>query len=91
MGLLRQDTVIEEKAVLRLIKVPLFGCQCDVLISFTYNLDAAALPCKVNREEHGEVPQEFMRWVFGGERKLIWRVRRRHSEAALYQNEPMRW
>jgi len=39
---------------------------------------------KVNREEHGEVPAEFRRWVFAGGRKLKGLVRRREAEGRLY-------
>ena len=41
--LLRQDTQIAERAVLRLINVPLTDGQFDVLVSFTYNLGGGAL------------------------------------------------
>lgn len=54
--LLRQDAVIAERAVLRLIKVPLTDGQFDALVSFTFNLGGGALQRstlrrKVNREE----------------------------------------
>ena len=73
--LLRQDAQIAERAVLRLINVPLTDGQFDALVSFTYNLGGGALQCstlrrKINREEHAEVPEQFMRWVWAGGRKL---------------------
>ena len=73
--LLRQDAQIAERAVLRLINVPLTNGQFDALVSFTYNFGGGALQrstlCrKINREEHGEVPEQFMRWVWAGGRKL---------------------
>ena len=87
--LLRQDAVIAERAVLRLINVPLTDGQFDALVSFTYNLGGGALQRstlrrKINREEHGEVPEQFMRWVWAGGRKLKGLVRRRAAEAGLY-------
>ncbi|WJW80324.1 lysozyme [Bartonella sp. TP] len=88
--LLRQDAQIAERAVLRLINVPLTDGQFDALVSFTYNLGGGALQRstlrrKINREEHAEVPEQFMRWVWAGGRKLKGLVRRRAAEAGFYQ------
>jgi lysozyme len=63
--------------------------QFDALVSFTYNLGGGALQRstlrrKINREEHGEVPEQFMRWVWAGGRKLKGLVRRRAAESELY-------
>ena len=87
--LLRQDAQIAERAVLRLINVPLTDSQFDALVSFTYNLGGGALQRstlrrKINREEHAEVPEQFMRWVWAGGRKLKGLVRRRAAEVGLY-------
>lgn len=88
--LLRQDAQIAERAVLRLINVPLTDGQFDALVSFNYNLGGGALQRstlrrKINREEHAEVPEQFMRWVWAGGRKLKGLVRRRAAEAGLYE------
>ncbi|EJF85550.1 lysozyme [Bartonella rattimassiliensis] len=88
--LLRQDAQIAERAVLRLINVPLTDGQFDVLVSFIYNLGSGALQgsilrCKNNREEHAEVPEQFMSWVWAGRRKLKGLVRGRYAECLLYQ------
>ncbi len=88
--LLRQDAVIAERAVLRLISVPLTDGQFDALVSFTYNLGGGALQRstlrrKINREEHADVPEQFMRWVWAGGRKLKGLVRRRKAEIIVYQ------
>jgi len=87
--LLRQDAQIAERAVLRLINVPLTDGQFDALVSFTYNLGGGALQRstlrrKINREEHAAVPEQFMRWVWAGGRKLKGLVRRRAAESHLY-------
>lgn len=87
--LLRQDAQIAERAVLRLIDVPLTDGQFDALVSFTYNLGGGALQRstlrrKINREEHAEVPEQFMRWVWAGGRKLRGLVRRREAESMRY-------
>ena len=87
--LLLGDVAIAERSVCRLIKVPLEDCQFSALTSFTFNLGGAALQRstlrqKVNRGEHGEVPDEFRKWVYAGGRKLKGLVRRREVEATLY-------
>lgn len=88
--LLREDVQAAESAVLRLISVPLSDGQFDALVSFTFNLGSGALQRstlrrKINREEHADVPAEFLRWVWAGGRKLKGLIRRREAEAALYQ------
>ena len=87
--LLRKDVRIAERAVLRLISVPLTDGQFDALVSFTFNLGAGALQRstlrrKVNRSEHEGVPAELMKWVWAGGRKLPGLVRRRQAEGLSY-------
>lgn len=89
--LLRQDAQIAERAVLRLINVPLTDGQFDALASFTYNLGGGALQRstlrrKINREEHADVPEQFMRWIWAGGRKLKGLVRRRAAETQFYNS-----
>lgn len=81
-ALLHCDVGLAERAVLRLITVPLADGQFDALISFTFNLGAGALQRstlrrRVNREEHREVPEEFGKWVWGGGRWLPGLLKRR--------------
>lgn len=88
-ALLRQDVQAAERAVLRLITVPLTDGQFDALVSFTFNLGAGALQRsalrrKVNRGDHAAVPAEFWKWVWAAGRKLEGLVRRREAEAELY-------
>jgi GH24 family phage-related lysozyme (muramidase) len=87
--LLRQDVQTAERAVLRLITVPLTDGQFDALVSFTFNLGAGALQRstlrrKVNRGDHAAVPAEFRKWVWAGGRKLEGLVKRRKAEAFMY-------
>jgi lysozyme len=89
LELLRGDVGKAERAVLRLIAVPLTDGQFDALVSFTFNLGSGALQRstlrrKVNREEHDDVPAELMKWVWAGGRKLMGLVKRRQAEAKLY-------
>ena len=88
-ALLRQDVRSAERAVRRLIQVPLTQSQFDSLVSFTYNLGGGALQRStlrrvINRGHHHEVPRQLRRWVWAGGRKLKGLVRRREAEAELY-------
>lgn len=89
--LLCRDVHAAESAVLRLIAVPLTDGQFDALVSFTFNLGAGALQRstlrrKVNRKAHSEVPEQFMRWVWAGGRRLPGLARRRTAEVVSYRN-----
>ncbi len=89
LDLLRSDVAKAERAVLRLIAVPLTQGQFDALVSFAFNLGSGALQRstlrrKVNREEHDDVPAELMKWVWAGGRKLKGLVKRRKAEVAVY-------
>lgn len=88
-ALLRKDVAFAERAVLRLVNVPLTDGQFDALVSFTFNLGAGALQRstlrrKVNRQLHTEVPGQLMRWVWAGGRRLKGLARRRGAEAMRY-------
>ena len=90
LELLRSDVGKAERAVLRLIAVPLTLGQFDALVSFTFNLGSGALQRstlrrKVNRQEHDDVPAELMKWVWAGGRKLKGLVKRRNSESLVYK------
>ena len=88
--LLRKDVESAERAVLRLVNVPLTDGQLDALVSFTFNLGSGAfqrstLRRKVNRQAHTEVPAQLMRWVWAGGRKLRGLRKRRSAESARYR------
>lgn len=90
VALLRMDIDAAERAVLRLISVPLTDGRFDALVSFTYNLGSGALQRstlrrKVNRDEHDDVTAEFAKWVWAGGKKLKGLIRRREAEADLYR------
>jgi GH24 family phage-related lysozyme (muramidase) len=90
LDLLKSDVQKAERAVLRLINVPLTDGQFNALVSFTFNFGGGALQRsilrrKVNRGEHSAVPAEFMKWVWAGGRKQKGLVRRRLAEGIIYQ------
>ena len=87
--LLKDDIFHSEKAVLRLVDVPLTDGQFDALVSFTFNLGAGALQRstlrrKLNRGEYLAVPNEIRRWVWSGGTKLKGLIRRRNAEAMCF-------
>ena len=88
--LLRLDVQVAERAVLRLISVPLTDGQFDTLVSFTFNLGSGSLQSStlrivVNRRDHHEVPIQLKRWVWSGGKKLIGLRLRRDAESSLYK------
>lgn len=89
--LLRKDVGIADRAVVRLISVPLTDGQFDALVSFTFNLGAGALQRstlrrKANRGEHESIPAELMKWVWASGKRLPGLVRRRKAEALAYSS-----
>lgn len=91
-ALLRSDLREAERAVLRLIKVPLTDGQFDALVSFTFNLGSGALQrstlrAKINRGDYDGASSEFRKWVFAGGKKLRGLERRRMAEVDLFLSE----
>ncbi len=87
--ILQKDVGIAERAVVRLISVPLTDGQFDALVSFTFNLGAGALQRstlrrKANRGEHESVPAELMKWVWAAGKRLPGLVLRKKTEVSVY-------
>jgi lysozyme len=87
--LLRHDLRVAEYAVQRFIHVVLTDNQFSALVSFTFNLGAGALQRstlrqKINRNEHQDVPNEMLKWVFSGGKRWHGLWRRRKAESVLY-------
>jgi len=90
LSLLKQDVYRVECSLKRLVKVLLSTLQYNALLSFVFNVGSGSfqrsqLRQYVNREEHEQVPSEFMRWVWVNFKKSRGLVRRRQAEAVLYQ------
>ncbi len=87
--LLDEDIQRTYLALRRLVKVSLYHCQEVALTSFIFNVGSGAfqrsvLRSKVNREEHEEVPREFLKWVWAGGFLQQGLLQRRWEEAAFY-------
>lgn len=90
--LLVQDISIAESAVSRLCPVRLTQGQFDALVSFTFNLGAGALQRSalrrcVNRGEHAQAAEQFLRWVYAGGKKSKGLLLRRHAEKQCYLSQ----
>jgi lysozyme len=88
-----EDMGTFERAVRRLVEVPLTAYQYDALVSFCYNcgegnLAKSTLLKKVNAGDFEGAALEFHKWNKGGGKVLPGLVRRRASEALLFQNIP---
>ncbi len=88
LALLRRDVARSERAVDRLIEVPLSQGQFDALVSFTFNLGTRALRDStlrrmLNRGDYHGTPVQLRRWVFAGGQHLRGLARRREAEIEL--------
>lgn len=88
--LLKRDLIKFEQAVLKLISVPLSQNQFDALVSFTFNVGAAALQrstlrMQINRNEMEYAAETFKRYVYAGKSKLKGLAKRREEESQLFQ------
>jgi lysozyme len=87
--LLCKDVLSIEQSVKRNITTPLTKGQLDALVSFTFNVGAAALQRstlrqKINRYQFESVEEEFMKWIFVGQRKVKGLYLRRRAEVELF-------
>jgi len=87
--LLQDDLDRFEKAVTRLVTVPLTQNQYDALVSFAFNVGISALERstllkRVNAKLFDQARAEFSKWNRTGGRPLAGLTRRRAAEAALF-------
>lgn len=84
-NLLDQDLGHHERAVNRLITVPLTQNQFDTLVSFSYNVGIGALKSStlrkvLNRGDYGDVPKQLKRWKYSGGKIEKGLINRRRDE-----------
>lgn len=87
---LRRDVRQFERAVARLVTVPLTQGQFDALVSFAFNLGDGALAQStllrlLNAGDYAGAAAQFDRWNKAGGRVLPGLVRRRAAERALFE------
>ena len=92
-AILHEDVGRTEDRVNELVKVPLYINQHNSLTDFAFNLGTGALQKstllkRVNAGQHGEVPPQFMRYIYAGGKPQRGLQIRRRLEASLYKNTP---
>lgn len=91
-ALLIEDVKIAERAVSRLIAVPLSDSQFDAIVDFTFNLGGGALQrstlrSMLNRGEYQNTSLEFPKWCWAGGRRVNGLLRRRIEEQKLFSED----
>lgn len=86
---LREDVRDAERAVNRLVSVPLSQGQFDALVSFTFNLGAGNLGSstllrKLNAHDYKGTESEFGRWIHAGGKRLDGLALRREAERRMF-------
>ncbi len=87
--LLVNDVKKAERAVARLIKVPISINQFSALTSFVFNcgggvLQNSTLRSKLNRQEYRDAAEEFNRFIYAKGKKLNGLIKRRRDECNLF-------
>ena len=90
---LRRDVRQFERAVARLVTVPMTQGQFDALVSFAFNLGEGTLAQStllrlLNAGDYAGAAAQFDRWNKAGGRVLPGLVRRRAAERALFEARP---
>lgn len=86
---LMQDLYETEKAINKLVRVPLTQNQYDALCSFVFNVGVGAfnkstLLAKLNKGDYTGAANEFKRWNKAGGVILAGLIRRRQAEEVLF-------
>ena len=95
LEILAVDVGVAERAVERLVQVPLSQGQFDALVSFVFNVGGGAfadstLLKRVNAREHAFAPMELTRWIHANKKPLLGLARRRADEAVMYvRDDPL--
>lgn len=87
--LLAKDLLLIEKNVIKYINVPLTQNQFDALVSFTFNLGAAALQRstlrqKINYQQYFNAAEEFLKWIYIKGKIIKGLIKRRIAEKELF-------
>lgn len=91
---LAEDVETAEKAVLRMVDVPLSQNQFDALVSFVFNCGAgnfekSTLRRLLNDLDYDGAKGQFPRWDKAAGKVMAGLTKRRHAEAALFDGEYM--
>jgi len=91
---LRREMAKHERAIVKLVTVPLSQPQFDALVSFSYNVGSGALGRstllrKLNAGNYKGAQGSFAAWRMAGGKVYRGLVRRRAAEAALFGADPI--
>ena len=91
-ALLVQDLNQAEEVIDALVKVPLKTHQRDALVSFVFNIGGYAfqrstLLKELNLGNYDQVPKQLLRWIYVNGKPCGGLVRRRQTEAAMFENK----
>jgi lysozyme len=86
---LREDVRATENAILELVHVALNQSQYDALVSLIFNIGEgnfrrSTLLKKLNCADFEGAADEFLRWVYGGGRKIRGLEKRRKAEREMF-------
>ena len=89
--LLREDVITANRAIERLVKVPLTQGQYDALVDFTFNLGSARLAQStllkdLNQGNYDAAAVELLRWDHAGAEEIEALKVRRQAEYNLWHN-----
>jgi len=87
--LLKEDLLIHENNVSRLVKVPLTQCQFDALVCFEYNVgygnfSSSTMLKKINAKDYKGAADQFDKWIYANKKILPGLVKRRKAEKDLF-------
>ena len=90
--ILLQDLSLFETAINTLVKVPLEQYQKDALLCFIFNIGIYAfqrstLLKELNAGHYDNVPAQMLRWIYVNGKHCSGLVRRRQTEAAMFENK----
>ena len=94
-NLLACDVRNAERAVERLVRVPLTQSQFDALVDFTFNLGASRLAGssllqQFNKGRYDDAAEQLLLWDHAGGQEIAALKARRQAEVALWNNSPSR-
>ena len=90
--LLKEEMPEYEGYINNMVEVPLEQCQFDALVCWVYNLGPTNLKEStllriLNEGDYGGVPEQIKRWNKAGGEVLAGLVKRRQSEANLFEGK----
>ncbi len=91
-NILKQDLDVIDRALNRLVKVPLAAHQKEALLSFIFNVGIRAfqkstLLKELNDGNYDQVPKQIQRWIYVNGKPCNGLIRRRKIEADLFAKQ----